>query len=166
MWGSNTIKSPPSDRLVRSLTLLQVVVNMLYQALENVAYLASKGIVSKRFVDRYGGIDKWYLWSTRMWFGHIILQFVKLWRQHVLRKEKEEEKGTDAQVDKEAADNARRREIRAWKKSLVSNVLWAPLCLHWSLEKGLGIPGSVTSSVSFLAGAWDLCDSWNVTALS
>ena len=62
-------------------------------------------------------------------------------------------------------EEARRAEVHAWKKSLVSNLLWAPLCLHWSLEKGLGIPSSVTSSASFLAGAWDLCDAWNITAL-
>ncbi|GAB1201206.1 AAA ATPase cdc48 [Aspergillus pseudonomiae] len=58
-WGSATLKSPPSDRILYALTLLQVAVNMIYQALENAGFLASKGVISKKFIDRWGGIDKW-----------------------------------------------------------------------------------------------------------
>lgn len=158
-WGSQTLKSPPSDRLIYALTLLQVVANVLYQALENVGYLASKGIVSKRFVDRWGGIDKWYLWSTRAWFGHIVLQFGVLWRQHVLRKTRA---ALMSQEKKE--EEALRAEIRAWKKSLVNNLFWAPLALHWSFEKGIGVPGSVTGAGGFMAGAWGFWDLWASTA--
>lgn len=82
-WGSATLKSPPSDPIIRNLTLAQVAVNMVYQFLENVGYLASKGVISKKWIDRWGGINKWYLWSIRAWFGHIIFQFFVLWRQVV-----------------------------------------------------------------------------------
>ncbi|PYH31228.1 uncharacterized protein BO87DRAFT_136349 [Aspergillus neoniger CBS 115656] len=144
-WGSQTLKHPPADKPLYILTLLQVFVNVIYQALENVGYLAQKGIVSKRFVDRWGGIDKWYIWSTRAWFGHIFFQFFVLWR------------GTKRE--------ALRKEIRAWRKSLVNNVCWAPLCLHWCFEKGIGFPEHLTGLVSFMAGAWEVWDSWVATGL-
>ncbi|PWY87019.1 hypothetical protein BO94DRAFT_535128 [Aspergillus sclerotioniger CBS 115572] len=159
-WGSHTIKSPPADRILYILTLLQVFVNVIYQALENVGYLASKGIVSKRFVDRWGGIDKWYIWSTRAWFGHIFFQFFVLWRGTVLRKRKM------ATADSKEKQDALKAEIRSWRKSLMNNVCWAPLCLHWCFEKGIGFPEHLTGFVSFLAGAWEFCDSWAATGSS
>ncbi|OJJ67159.1 hypothetical protein ASPBRDRAFT_48191 [Aspergillus brasiliensis CBS 101740] len=163
-WGSQTLKHPPADKPLYILTLLQVFVNVIYQALENVGYLASKGIVSKRFVDRWGGIDKWYIWSTRAWFGHIFFQFFVLWRGTVLRRRKmrEEVGGKEEGQKREAL----KKEIHAWRKSLVNNVCWAPLCLHWCFEKGIGFPEHLTGLVSFMAGAWDVWDSWVATGLS
>ncbi|KAJ5159610.1 uncharacterized protein N7482_006614 [Penicillium canariense] len=169
IWGSETLKSPPADPIIHALTALQVISNVIYQFLENVAYLASKGVVSKRFVDKYGGIDKWYIWSTRGWFGHIFFEFFVLWRQHILRKRRLATQRTAAgnietkeikAEDKEAL----RLEIRSWRKSLVNNTIWAPLCLHWCLEKGIGIPESLTGLISFMAGAWSLHDHWAGTA--
>ncbi|GLB11991.1 hypothetical protein AtubIFM57258_009268 [Aspergillus tubingensis] len=168
-WGSHTLKHPPADKPLYILTLLQVFVNVIYQALENVGYLAQKGIVSKRFVDRWGGIDKWYIWSTRAWFGHIFFQFFVLWRGTVLRRrkqmEEEGEKEGAGVVGKEEKREALRKEIRAWRKSLVNNVCWAPLCLHWCFEKGIGFPEHLTGLVSFMAGAWEVWDSWVATGL-
>ncbi|PKX99970.1 hypothetical protein P168DRAFT_293852 [Aspergillus campestris IBT 28561] len=166
-WGSGELKSPHPDRAIHILTLLQVVSNVLYQALENAGFLAAKGIISKKFLDRWGGIDKWYLWSTRAWFGHIFLQFFVLWRLRVLRAARRaaaaaagaaggEKKADDA--ESEAA------ETRAWTKSLVNNVCWTPLCLHWCAEEGLGFPASLTGVVSFMAGAWGVFDMWKATA--
>ncbi|PYH96962.1 hypothetical protein BO71DRAFT_154918 [Aspergillus ellipticus CBS 707.79] len=157
-WGSSTIKSPPADHALYILTLLQVFVNIIYQALENVGYLASKGVVSKRFINRWGGIDKWYIWSTRAWFGHIFFQFFVLWRGAVLRKRKY------AGEDTKEKQDALKAEIRTWRKSLVNNICWAPLCLHWCFEKGIGFPDQLSGFVSFLAGAWQFGDSWAATA--
>ncbi|KAE8166533.1 hypothetical protein BDV40DRAFT_237274 [Aspergillus tamarii] len=160
-WGSATLKSPPSDRILYALTLLQVVVNMIYQALENAGFLASKGVISKKFIDRWGGIDKWYIWSTRAWFGHIFFQFFVLWREHVLRK-----KRMSGEVSEEKKEEALKAEVRAWKKSLVNNTCWAPLCLHWCFEKGIGFPDSLSGVVSFMAGGWGVYDLWTATAQS
>ncbi|GJP87172.1 hypothetical protein AlacWU_00071 [Aspergillus niger] len=165
-WGSQTLKHPPADKPLYILTLLQVFVNVIYQALENVGYLAQKGIVSKKFVDRWGGIDKWYIWSTRAWFGHIFFQFFVLWRGTVLRRRKMKEEAGVEGVGKEEKREALRKETRAWRKSLVNNVCWAPLCLHWCFEKGIGFPEHLTGLVSFMAGAWDVWDTWVATGLS
>ncbi|KAL2808238.1 hypothetical protein BJX63DRAFT_40132 [Aspergillus granulosus] len=158
-WGTDTLQHPPSDPILHALTVLQVISNLIYQALENVAFLSNKGVVSKRFINRWGGAGKWDLWSTRAWFGHIVLQYFVLWRARELRRKAEAEAGDSK--EKQAALSA---EARAWKKSLVNNACWTPLCLHWSVEKGIGFPGHLTGFVSFLAGAWGFYDIWNSTA--
>jgi hypothetical protein len=169
IWGAETLKSPPADPILHALTVLQVISNVIYQLLENVGYLASKGVVSKRFVDKYGGVAKWDIWSTRGWFGHIFFQFFVLWRQSVLRRRRlaaqRAAAGTVETKETKAEDSeALRLEIRAWRKSLVNNVFWAPLCLHWCFEKGIGIPDSMVGIISFCAGAWSLHDCWAGTA--
>jgi hypothetical protein len=169
IWGADTLKSPPADPVLHALTVLQVISNVFYQILENVGYLSAKGIVSKRFVDKYGGRAKLDIWSTRGWFGHIFFQFFVLWRQRVLRKQRVAAQraaaGTVENKETKAEDSeATRLEVRAWKKSLVNNTIWAPLCLHWCVEKGLGIPDSMVGLISFGAGAWSLHDLWAATS--
>lgn len=159
-WGSATLKSPPADRTIYALTLLQVFVNVIYQALENGAYLATKGIISRRFVDRWGGPAKWDLWSIRAWFGHIFLQFFVLWRKRVLLRRKAADPSAQTKEGRDAVS----AEMRAWKKSLVNNICWAPVCLHWCFEKGIGFPNNLTGLVSFMAGAWGVSDMWAATA--
>ncbi|KAJ5585003.1 uncharacterized protein N7459_004803 [Penicillium hispanicum] len=168
IWGSDTLHSPPADPILHILTVLQVVSNVFYQLLENISYLASKGIVSRKFVDKYGGLTKWDIWSTRGWFGHIFFQFFVLWRQHVLRKRRLADQrvtadNVETKIQAEEAETLR-LEIRSWRKSLVNNTIWAPLCLHWCVEKGIGIPESLTGLISFMAGAWSLHDLWAATA--
>lgn len=169
IWGSETLKSPPADPVIHALTVLQVISNVVYQLLENVAYLASRGVISKRWVEKYGSIDDWYIWSTRGWFGHIFLQFFVLWRQHVLRKRRvaaQRAASVALETKETKADDSDelRKEIRAWRKSLVNNAIWAPLCIHWCFEKGIGIPDHLHGLISFMAGAWSLHDLWGATA--
>lgn len=169
IWGSETLKNPPADPVIHALTILQVISNVIYQILENIPYLASKGVISKKWIDKYGGIDLWYIWSTRGWFGHIFFQFFVLWREHVLRKRRMAAKraaaaNIESKEFKAEEHEEFRQEIRSWKKSLINNALWAPLCIHWCFEKGIGVPENMIGLVSFMAGAWGLRDSWAATA--
>lgn len=136
-----------------------MLANTVYQALENGGFLATKGVVSKRFVERWGGVDKWYLWSVRAWLGHILLQFGVLWREYALRKSRAPAE-TKGKEDQEAL----RLEVRAWKKSLMNCIFWSPLAVHWSFEQGVGVPGSVSGLGGFMAGSWGFWDLWAATA--
>ncbi|KAL4768183.1 hypothetical protein BDW60DRAFT_198293 [Aspergillus nidulans var. acristatus] len=157
-WGSATLKSPPADKTMYALTLLQVLANIIYQALENAAFLTTKGVIPEQLLKRWGGAAKVELWSTRAWLGHIVLQYFVLWRARELRKKAEiEELSEEKQKELKA-------EVRAWKKSLVNNVCWTPLCLHWSFENGIGFPGPLVGVGSFMAGAWGFADLWASTA--
>ena len=159
LWtgGSKILRYPPCDPVLHSLKLLQLVVDVVYQVLENVGYLASKGIIAKRFVEQRGGVDKWYLQSRRFWFGHIILQLISLWREGVVRKTRIVRNPVDER------DAGLQAEIRTWKQKLISNICWSPLFLHWCFEKGIGFPDKLSGALGATAGAWSFYDMWAAT---
>jgi len=110
--------------------------------------LSSKGVLgwSK---EKQG---KAWVWSSRFWMAHVGLDLLRL--GHELRKRNkrvEELKGIGGVVDEQVE-----REIREkWRRELVVNLAYAPLTVHWSLEKGLvsefwvGVLGSVAGVMGF-----------------
>ncbi|KAK2745388.1 hypothetical protein FQN57_003731 [Myotisia sp. PD_48] len=158
-WGSATYKSPPTDPVLRTVAYTQVTACVLYQILENVAFLTSKGVLSKRVVEKLGALSKWSLWSIRAWLVHILLEFVRISREKQLARRKES--GTEKSEESVKAQHSQR--VRQWRKSLVNNVSWLPLCLHWSFEQGIGFPSSLVGIFSLSAGGWGIYDLWNAT---
>ncbi|KAI5845998.1 hypothetical protein BZA05DRAFT_421244 [Tricharina praecox] len=152
-WGAGTLRSPPKDAVVRSLVLAQVAVNAAYQVLENMAYLNMHSLLA--FSKRTEG--RMWLWSTRCWAAHIVLDFVKLERMRWLRNEKA--RGLRGLVVSGEEERAARDD---WNKAWVCNATTAPLSIHWSLEKGLlddtavGAFGCVGAAIS-LRDAWRGC---------
>jgi len=123
-WLLSTHASPPSDPTLCKVAKLQTYANILYFPLENAAYLGSHSILP---MTKRTETDLW-LWSCRFWAAHVALEFVRLYRERQIRlKGKEKEKAPE---DGKA--------VRRWWASLVMNVAYAPLTIHWSLEKGLG----------------------------
>ncbi|PBP18555.1 hypothetical protein BUE80_DR010682 [Diplocarpon rosae] len=127
-WGKSTWTHGGGDSIARGIVAAQVLINIAFQYLENGAYLASKGIVG--WSEKKQG--RAWLWSSRFWAAHVGLEFVRLGRERVVRGKEWKE-----------------REEEGWWRELVVNAAYAPLTLHWSLEKGLvsefwvGIFGSV-----------------------
>ncbi|KAJ1713605.1 hypothetical protein NYO67_4301 [Aspergillus flavus] len=174
-WGSETAKAPPADRIVRELTRLQLVATTVYQFLENVAFLMTKNVLPEKLWKRFDS-EKLYAWSLLSLCVHMMLQLGKLWRESVLRKRADQKavastNGKIKMIDKEvesaseADDNdtetsARREEVHAARKSLVSSVTWGALCAHWGMPAGIGIPESFIGALSFVADAWELRDTW------
>ena len=77
--------------------------------------------------------DLW-LWSCRFWAAHVVLEFVRLYRERQIRlmhSECEKSAGKGEKVAAQGGD-------RTWWAQLVLNLAYAPLTVHWSLEKGLG----------------------------
>lgn len=176
-WGSSVYKSPPKDRTLKGIAYVEVLSILIYQALENGSYLASKGIAWQSLVKRTGGTAKWGLWSVRAWFVYILLQFVRLYRDATLfsRQEEETKKRLAEQVsagEKSVSESeqeekeTRRLAIRTWRKKLINNLAWGTLCAHWSVEGGVGVPVYLNGFISLLAGIWGTYDSWQATALA
>ncbi|OAL70472.1 hypothetical protein A7D00_5438 [Trichophyton violaceum] len=171
-WGSSTYKSPPADPVLRAIAYGQVLACVLFQLLENVAFLASKGVLSKRAVERWGSLSKWSIWSVRAWLVHVLLEFVRLARESQIAAAAEgqksqagakkdigeAEKGVREKTKEEAVKMA--AKFKAWRKSMVNNLAWLPLCLHWSVDGGIGVPASLEGVLSLTAGAWGIHDLW------
>ncbi|KAM5445457.1 hypothetical protein MaudCBS49596_007516 [Microsporum audouinii] len=170
-WGSSICKSPPADPVLRAIAYGQVISCVLFQFLENVAFLASKGVLSKQAVERWGSLSKWSLWSIRAWLTHILLELVKLVRESQIAAQEQRrgrddaasaaEKGVKQKGKEEAAKIA--LKAKAWNQRLVNSLAWLPLCLHWSVDGGIGVPASLVGVLSLTAGAWGIHDLWLAT---
>lgn len=170
-WGSSICKSPPADPVLRAIAYGQVISCVLFQFLENVAFLASKGVLSKRAVERWGSLSKWSLWSIRAWLTHILLELVKLVRESQIAAQEQRrgrdgaasaaEKGVKQKGKEEATKIA--LKAKAWNQRLVNSLAWLPLCLHWSVDGGIGVPASLVGVLSLTAGAWGIHDLWLAT---
>ena len=140
-WAAATIRSPAKDRLLKTVAWTQVISCTLFQALENAAYLATKGVVEVRG-DRVVSL---YRWSARFWAVHVLVEFVRLWRV-----------GRVVEVGDEKAE-------AKWWRDVYVNVAWAPMTWHYSVAGGLISEASV-AGLGFVAGVLGLREAWRVTA--
>ena len=123
-WLLTTHASPPTDPTLAKVAKLQTYANIIYFPLENAAYLGSHSILP---MSKRTETDLW-IWSCRFWAAHVALEFVRLYRERQIRiKGKGKEKAGDDSNEK-----------RKWWASLIMNLAYAPLTVHWSLEHGLG----------------------------
>lgn len=138
--------------ILRRITYAQVLVNVLFQYLENAAYLSSKGIVGWDTKKQNWAWE----WSSRFWAAHVGLDLWRLWHEWSMRRERDlrgKEKDGAVLEQSEIAWRAK------WKREMVVNLAFAPLTIHWSLEKGLigefwvGLLGSV-AGVTGLRELW------------
>ncbi|OBT66742.1 hypothetical protein VE03_04084 [Pseudogymnoascus sp. 23342-1-I1] len=146
-WGKSAIMAPSSDPVERALVNAQVLVNTIYQILENGAYLSSKGVLG--WSGEVQG--KAWVWSSRCWAAHTGLEFLRLARERAVRKRAVGEKGEEEVKD------------LAWKRELWINAGYAPLTIHWSLEGGIISPLTIGLLGSFV-GAVKMNRLWEATA--
>lgn len=141
-WGRGVLESPPRDVTVRAVTYAQVLVNVVYQILENGAYLSSKSVLGWSAEAQ----NKAWLWSSRCWAAHVGLEFVRLGRELAQRRARGK-----GEVKDVAAQKA---EVEGWRREVVVNAAYAPMTVHWSLEKGcispltVGVLGSVVGVIN------------------
>lgn len=155
------------------LAILQKYLLASYQVTENIAFLVVKGVLSKRRVERYGRLESWYLWSARFLLGGVIAQIIRLFRQILIFKMENrvsysQEIKRAAETKKEALgdehhDCEKQLENRQWWQSLTTSLLWTPLCLHWSVSGGIGIPNPLVGPLCLSATAWGIHDAWRNT---
>ncbi len=151
MWNQDG-----GDKVVRGIASVQVVSNILYQYLENMAYLSSKGIWGWSLEKQ----NKAWVWSSRFWALHVLLDFLRLGRERSEQRKVVKWKGREEEAEREEEDFWKR-----WRRQLLINAAYAPLTIHWSLEKGLvgefwvGLFGSV-------AGLAKLKEAWRLSGIS
>ena len=156
-WGTDIHSNPPSDRVLRSVAYLQVGCNALYQGLENGAYLASHNV----FRWPEARVNKWYLWSSRFWMGHVGLEFVRLGREWVLRKQVAERRG--GRAEEVEVKMERVRDEARWWREVVVNAAYAPLTVHWSVDGGV-VGEGVVGGLGMVGGWVGMGELWRRTA--
>lgn len=162
-WGSGVLKQAQGegDRTLRGIAFAQVAVNVAFQALENGAYLASKGVLGWS-TERQNSA---WVWSSRFWAAHVGLDLWKLVCERRIRGREARARavGRGEKVDAEEEEE-KRAWLAGWRKRVLVNMAWAPLTMHWSVEDGLisdlwvGMFGSV-------AGVVGMSELWKKTAV-
>lgn len=155
-WGISTYNTTSksivsASSIPRWIEDMQVLVNLAYQPMENVAFLSSHDIlpISKTLET------KLWLWSCRCWATHV---FLDLYRLHLVRQEYMASKTISEKSIEEQQDISFK-----WVREVVINLAYAPLTLHWSLpgglpgltERGVGACG-VVAALGQLSKAWEL----------
>ncbi|KAI1331079.1 hypothetical protein F5Y16DRAFT_291924 [Xylariaceae sp. FL0255] len=154
--GTAEKKDTPFEK---SLAWSQLTACVLFQALENGAYLSSKGILGWAPATQV----KMGRWSARFWGSFVALEFVRLYHESAKRgrrttTEKFAGGKTMAVYRKEEADYA-----ATWRKSLVRYMAWAPLTVHWGLEQGL-VPDMAVGALASVPSVIQMRDLWRQTA--
>lgn len=175
MWARGLWHAPlgkeagPKERAVRRITWAQIASLVVFQVLENGAYLASKGALTSDAWTGDAGKRKevaWWIWSSRFWAAHVALEIVRV---GVLKYYGEDEaaKGTEKEIvgDDEKEGKLlleqKKRQRWLWWRDAISNVAYMPMTLHWSVEEergflsdwGVGMLGAIGGG-SLLVDAW------------
>ncbi|KAJ6438838.1 peroxin 11C [Purpureocillium lavendulum] len=124
----------------------QVISLIVYQACENVAYLSSKKVLpfSPKTQGRLAGI------SVRSWGAYVGMELGRL----LVERSRKVSSGVAAKDTKWAAD---------WTRDFTRNLAWAPLTVHWSMEKG-PLPDLAVSLLAAYPSVGAMRDLWRDTA--
>ena len=148
------------DKMLARITLAQVGVNVVYQVLENVAYLGQRGIIRRS--ERQQVRD--WVWSSRFWAAHVLLEFAKLWRVRALwdRNGVEGMSKEEGEEKEKEGKRKRKEEVDAWWRELLINACYAPMTIHWSVESGI-MSDEWVGLLGAIAGGTGLRKMWKKT---
>lgn len=161
------------DKILRGLTWAGIASCVGFQVLENGAYLSSKGALTTASWTGDAGKareNQWWLWSSRFWAAYVGIELVRLGVVHYYHIPSSSS-AASAEGDGEKEDKIKAQErIKAekaeswlWWKDLASNVAYAPMTVHWSLEQGL-LSDLGVGACGMVAGGALLADAWARTA--
>jgi Peroxisomal biogenesis factor 11 (PEX11) len=137
---------------------------IIYQFTENVAFLADRGVLSQDWLKRKGGSARWWLWSNRAWLVGVSCDFMKLFREAFIERERRVVVRQTCVVKTEAETEKEQEIDRLWWSELFVAGCWLPLCLHYNLQDGLkGVNSGVIGLLGFLAGTQSFMAQWAKT---
>jgi hypothetical protein len=174
-WARGTYLDPlPADasskqKTLRKLTWAAIASCVGFQVLENGAYLSSKGALTT--ASWSGDVGKarenqWWLWSSRFWAVYVGVELVRLGVTRWAKEEKvvvSDDGEKEDKIKREEREKEEKLQNWLWWKDLASNMAYAPMTVHWSLEQGLLSDWGV-GACGMVAGGALLADAWRKTA--
>lgn len=174
-WARSTYLAPLTkeaerkDKVLRGLTWAAIASCIGFQVLENGAYLSSKGsLTTASWAGDVGKAreNKWWVWSSRFWAVYVGVELMRLAITRYYRDSAPLLEAVDGEkedkIQREEQIKARKLEDWLWWKDLVSNVAYAPMTLHWSMESGL-LSDCGVGACGIVAGGALLVDAWRKT---
>lgn len=120
-----------------------------FQVLENGAYLSGRGVLGWTPAQQ----GRAYVVGARFLGFYTALELGRLLAEFVARRDR----------DYSAASAEEQAEVDAMRRSLAINMAWAPLTVHWSLEKGF-LTDLVVGAGGCIPGVIQMRKLWRETA--
>lgn len=121
----------------------------VFQVLENGAYLSGRGVLGWTPAQQ----GRAYVVGARFLGFYTALELGRLLAEFVARRDR----------DYSAATAEEQAEVDAMRRSLAINMAWAPLTVHWSLEKGF-LTDLVVGAGGCIPGVIQMRKLWRETA--
>ncbi|KAB5558101.1 hypothetical protein GE09DRAFT_100423 [Coniochaeta sp. 2T2.1] len=121
----------------------QLTICIVFQALENGAYLSSKGVMGWSPATQGWAMK----WSARLWGLYVGVELGKLAAEKV-------------------GGGVKSRDVKgraAWKSAFVRNMAWAPLTVHWGSDRGL-VADWMVGALASVPGFIQMGELWAETA--
>lgn len=131
---------------------LQLAVCIVFQSLENVAFLSAKGVLGLTPLQQV----KAGRWSARFWGLFVGMEIGRLASELYL---KGAERGQLSVEEREKESG----EVVTMQKAVMRNLAWAPLTVHWGSEVGF-IPEMGVAAIACLPTGLNMRDLWRSTA--
>lgn len=178
-WLVSLERNPPVTRALLNIERLQGWSMLLYYPLEHLYYLTSHSLIPTSFklpslpfltTSSKGprltiSPNAVALYSSRFWAVYVFLQLLHLQQDKVLlqqhQRQLKKSKTTLTELEQKEVDA---RWDTYWSE-LAVNVGYAPLTLHWSMEKGLFKNEIWVAIFGLLAGITSFRTGWKATAL-
>jgi hypothetical protein len=148
--GTTDIAAAQQEKLDRSIAWTQLISCILFQALENAAYLSQKGVLALSPASQ----GKALKWSTRFW---AVFVGTELGRLGIELARKQQGKGVALKSKEHQA------WYGEWRRKFARNLAWAPLTVHWSLDKGF-VPDMMIGALACVPGVIQMSELWEQTA--
>jgi Peroxisomal biogenesis factor 11 (PEX11) len=164
------VDNESQDSYLRIISLTQCFSYIIFQFLENVAFLSDRGVVSQKWLAKRGRSAKWWLWSSRAWFAGVSCDFLILFRKALIeqqRRSKAKLGKTEVEKEEEKEEESEQSFDRRWWSEMFVASCWLPLSLHYSLRDGLrGMNPGAVGLLGFMAGMQSFAALWARTESS
>ncbi|PZD36181.1 hypothetical protein A1F96_00277 [Pyrenophora tritici-repentis] len=176
-WARATYSDPLAvgagrkEKILRALTWSSIASCVGCQVLENGAYLASKGVLTgDGWVGEAGKKreNKWWTVSSRLWAAYVGIELLRLGVECYYSSSDGDIVGRgvgdgekEEKIEVEERKKSKKLESWRWWKDLVSNIGYAPMTLHWSVEEGL-LSELGVGACGMVAGGALLVDAWRL----
>ncbi|KAL7626919.1 hypothetical protein AAE478_003693 [Parahypoxylon ruwenzoriense] len=153
-------KEKGGDRMEAAISWVQLATCIVFQSLENGAYLSSKGVMGWSPAAQ----GKAYLWSARFWAAFVGVEIGRLfYESHKRGKRTRAEKFGDGTKTAAEVEREEQEWGDSWRKTLVRNLAWAPLTVHWSTTEGI-LGEMAVGALASIPGVIQIRDLWRKTA--
>jgi hypothetical protein len=174
LWARRLSTEEGTNGLDRLIGWTQVISCVGLSVLENGAFLSHRKVMGWSPTKQAWA----YRWSTRFWTAYVAVELGKLALERVRVMSKRADEVAVLSKAKEGEDEsqevARRAEAKIkeqehwmwedrWRGNLLRNLAWAPLTVHWGLEKGL-VSETALSMLGCIPGVVQTRQLWKDTA--